>query len=248
MTTADRAARAWLEATAVLAGLQPDGYFHETAHGSAELVTGAPSPQLNGVIGITRDPDAGELAELAASPRLGAVSWAVQVRGDDPGDRIERIAAAHGRKHRRAVPFLLKELSAADAHPVPGARRLTGADSPVYRRTMAAGFEAPEEALALLTAPAVLDLPSMTGYLLEAGGVPVATGFGVLHGDLVGVFNIAVPPPFRRRGHGRAATAAVLSDAYARGARTAFLRATPDGLPVYLRMGFHAAENWTVFS
>ncbi|MFE1850444.1 hypothetical protein [Streptomyces sp. NPDC059489] len=41
--------------------------------------------------------------------------------------------------------------------------------------------------------------------------------------------------------------AAVLSDAYRNGARTAFLHASPMGVPLYRAMGFRLAESWTVF-
>jgi ribosomal protein S18 acetylase RimI-like enzyme len=51
-----------------------------------------------------------------------------------------------------------------------------------------------------------MDHVSMRAYLVELEGVRVATSFGVLVDDLVGVFNIAVPPQYRRRGYGRAAT------------------------------------------
>jgi GNAT superfamily N-acetyltransferase len=94
----------------------------------------------------------------------------------------------------------------------------------------------------------VMDHVSMRAYLVEVEGVPVATSFGVLVDDLVGVFNIAVPPPYRRRGYGRAATAAVLRAAYEEGARTAFLHASPLGAPLYQVMGFRRTENWTLFT
>lgn len=57
-----------------------------------------------------------------------------------------------------------------------------------------------------------------------------------------------VPPQYRRRGYGRAATAAVLRDAYEEGARTAFLHASPLGVPLYQVMGFRLTENWTLFT
>ncbi|MER8226445.1 GNAT family N-acetyltransferase [Streptomyces sp. NPDC094143] len=82
----------------------------------------------------------------------------------------------------------------------------------------------------------------------KPAGEPAATSFGVLVGDAVGVFNVTVLPQHRRRGYGRAATRAVLRDAHAAGARTAFLHSTPPGVPLYEAMGFHTAENWTAFT
>jgi ribosomal protein S18 acetylase RimI-like enzyme len=124
-------------------------------------------------------------------------------------------------------------------------RRVWGDENNLYRT---AGYEGPEEAFSVFATPSVMEHTSMRGYLAESGGVPVATSFGVLVDDLVGVFNIAVPPQYRRRGYGRGATAAVLCDAYAAGARTAFLHSSPLGVPLYQEMGFSIAENWTRFS
>ncbi|MEU8817320.1 GNAT family N-acetyltransferase [Actinoplanes sp. NPDC048796] len=247
-TRADRAARAWLDVHGVLAATQPDGYLHVSPHGTAELVTGTRIPLLNGVVAITRDPDAGEIAGAATSPRLAGLPWSLRVRGEDADDRIAAVAAAHGLATRSPQPFLLRELTPADAAPVAGARRVTGTESAAYQRALAAGFGAPLDGMAIFAHPHLLDHPSMSAYLIEAGGEPVATAFAALSGDLVGVFNIAVLPPFRRRGFGRAATAAALSDAYAKGARTAFLHSTAEGRPLYDRMGFHLAENWTLFT
>ncbi|MCO8270209.1 GNAT family N-acetyltransferase [Actinoplanes sp. TRM 88003] len=246
--TADTAARAYLGALKLLAGSQRNGYFRQTPGGTAEIVTGAPFPSLNGIVAVGLDPSADEIAELAASPRLNEVAWTIHVRGDDVDPRIVGVAGRHGLTGSMPLPFLVRPLTEADAADVPTARRITGADSIAYQRTMAAGFEAPEPLFTIFAETAVVELPGASGYLVEVDGVPVATSFGVLVGDQVGVFNIAVPPAFRRKGYGRVATAAVLKDAYAAGARTAFLHATPDGLPLYRAMGFELAENWTVFA
>ncbi|XVU29117.1 GNAT family N-acetyltransferase [Actinoplanes sp. CA-054009] len=247
-TPADRAARAWLDVHGALAATQPNGYLHLSPAGTAELVTGTQIPLLNGVIGVTRTPDAAEIADIATSSRFAGLPWSLRVRGEDVDDRIAAVAAAHGLEPRRTQPFMLRELTAADAAPVPGARRVTGAESAAYQRALAAGFGAPFDGMAIFAHPQLLDHPSMSAYLIESGGEPVATAFAAHSDDLVGVFNIAALPGFRRRGFGRAATAAVLSDAYAKGARTAFLHSTTDGRPLYDRMGFHLAENWTVFA
>ncbi|XVU28063.1 GNAT family N-acetyltransferase [Actinoplanes sp. CA-054009] len=244
MTAADQAARAWLELTEVLAGLRPDGAFRWSGEGTAAVITGIPLASLNGVVDITHRPDPARVDALASAFGPDGPPWSVQVRGNG----IAPVAARLGLDGGHPVPFMLKDLTAADARPETGARRVTGADGAVFLRTLAAGFEVPEGAMAALADPALLDHPSMAAYLVEAGGEPVATAFGARFRDLVGVFNVAVPPAFRRRGFGRAATATVLSGAYADGARTAFLHATTPGRPLYERMGFRVAENWTRFS
>jgi ribosomal protein S18 acetylase RimI-like enzyme len=235
---------------ALFAGTQPGGFYREGTAGSAELVTGAPMPLLNGIISTAAQASPGEIAEFAASPRLSSTAWSIQVRGERVDDRIAATAAAHGLGQRTLLPFMLRDLDGTDEPEVGGleVRRISGVDSDLYRTTMAAGYEGPDALFAVFARPSVLDHPTMRGYVAELGGAGVATSFGVLVDDFVGVFNIGVPPRFRRRGYGRAATAAVLRDAYALGARTAFLHASPLGVPLYEAMGFAHAENWSLFT
>jgi N-acetylglutamate synthase len=246
-TLLDDAAHAWLAASRTMLSTLPDGFIRETAHGTTEIVTGFPFPALNAVVDVTRDPSPDEIAEYAASPRLRELPWSLQLRAAPVDEKIVRIAADHGLTHRETMPFMLRELTAADVAPQPGVRRVTTADGEAVVRTMAAGFESPEEPFALYGSAAVLELDGVSLYLVEADGVPVATALGVVSGDVAGVFNIAVAPAFRRRGYGRLATAAVLSDGYAAGARTAYLTATADGFPLYARMGFRHVETWSLF-
>ncbi|MFC6018137.1 GNAT family N-acetyltransferase [Plantactinospora solaniradicis] len=247
----DTAAQAWMTSAAMLAEVQPGGFHRVGAHGTSELVTGAPMPFLNGVISIRREADVEEVAAFAASPRLKAVAWSIQVRNERAADQIASTVAHHGFGQTMALPFMIKELSERDTEvPVadPVVRRVSGAEGDLYQRVMAAGYEGPVEIFAIFSSPAVMDHPSMRAYIAEVDGVPVATSFGVLVDDLVGVFNVAVPPSSRRRGYGRVATAAVLREAYAAGARTAFLHASPLGVPLYQDMGFRIAENWRIFT
>ncbi|MDQ7808648.1 GNAT family N-acetyltransferase [Amycolatopsis sp. A133] len=246
----DRAARAWLATMALFAETQPGGFYRDGTAGTAELLTGAPMPLLNGVISVARAPAHGEIAEFAGSPRLASAAWSIQVRGETVDDRIAGTAARHGLGQRMLLPFMLKDLDASDGRGTDGltVRRASSVDSDRYRTTMAAGYEGPEELFAVFARPSVLDHPTMRAYVAELEGVPVATSFGVLVDDLIGVFNIGVPPGFRRRGYGRAATAAVLREGYAHGARTAFLHASPLGVPLYREMGFAHAENWSLFT
>jgi N-acetylglutamate synthase len=243
----DVAVAAWLRAIALCAETLPGGFHRTGAHGTAELVTGLPVATLNGVfqVGPVLDPE--EIAAFAGSPRPAGLPWSLQVRGAAEADKIAPIAAVHKLDQRTTLPFMLKDLTGLDE--VTGeVRRVSGAERDLYRRALAAGFEAPEHIFEGFTAPALLDHPATRSYVVEVAGEVVATSFGVLVDDLVGVFNIAVPPEHRRRGYGRLATAAVLREAYPDGARTAFLHASPLGVPLYAAMGFHTAETWNILS
>lgn len=240
-----------MKALAMFAKTQPGGYCREGVHGTWELVTTAPVPFLNGVIGIARDADSEEVAAFAGSPRLESVPWSVQLRGEQVGERILKTVASHDLHQRLELPFMTKDLRRSTpqepATKRSKARKLTAEEGDLYRTTMAAGYESPEEIFSVFASPFLMDHPFMESYIVEVEGIPVATSFGVRVDDLVGVFNVAVPPQHRRRGYGKAATEAVLRDAREQGARAAFLHASPLGFPLYETMGFQLEEKWTLF-
>lgn len=239
-----------MTALAMLAMAQPDGFHRNGNHATSELVTGIPLATVNGVISTARNPDPDEIADFATSQRLESVAWSVQVRGEHVDERIVATATGHGLRQRMTLPFMLKGLGESDLGESDSdglaVRRVSGGESDLYRKALAAGFEAPEEIFRAFTVPAVMDHTSMRGYIAEVDGVPVATAFCVLLNDLVGVFNISVPSLHRRRGYGRAVTAAALRDAREAGARTAFLHASQLGFSVYKALGFRLVENWTL--
>jgi ribosomal protein S18 acetylase RimI-like enzyme len=110
---------------------------------------------------------------------------------------------------------------------------------------MAAGFEAPAEIILSLMTESVIDAPWAGTYLVEVDGLPVATGLGILSGDHIGVYNIAVVPERRDRGYGWLVTERVLTDGFAAGATTAYLHSSKAGRPLYESMGFRTVETWT---
>jgi len=95
------------------------------------------------------------------------------------------------------------------------------------------------EATFAMTRPA-LDDPDgpVRLYLGRDGDTPVATSMTVARHPHVGIFNVACIPEARRRGFGAAITAAPFLDAHKEGHLYGILHATPDGLPLYQKMGF----------
>lgn len=246
----DNVAEGWLASLLLFTAVQPSASFRRGDHGTVELISAVPVPTMNGVLTVRPEPDPEEVARFAAAPKPEALPWSIQIRGDRFDDRIVDTAAEHGLKEHTTLPFMLKTLTDADPS-LPDAeatvRRLSSTDSALYQRSPAAGFEAPAETFTRLVSSAVMDHPAMRSFVVEAEGSPVATAFAILIGELVGVYNISVPEQHRRRGYGRLATAAVLRDAYAAGARTAFLHGSPMAVPLYEGMGFRTVDDWTVF-
>jgi len=251
MELADSAADAWIAALAMFSMTKPSGFYNKGRHGTTELISGTVMPALNGVISTARKADASEIALFADSPKLTSVPWSIQVRGDRLDPQVVATAAGHGLDERSTLPFMIKRLTPEDGRSPesgPRVRQVSCDEAALYRMMLTAGFELPPASFTAFGTPSVIEHPLMRSYLVEHDGVPVATSFGILVNHHVGVFNVAVPPLLRLRGHGRAATAAVLRSAYARGARTAFLHAGPMGRPLFTSMGFTVVENWTIFT
>jgi predicted GNAT family acetyltransferase len=79
----------------------------------------------------------------------------------------------------------------------------------------------------------------------EVDGEIVTTALGTVFGDCVGVFNVATPEAHRRRGHGAAITARVVTDGLAAGADWAWLQSSEVGYRVYEALGFETVERWS---
>jgi GNAT superfamily N-acetyltransferase len=247
----DEAVNAWYGALKAFASLQPEGLFQEGERGTKLLVTGVRMAFLNGVFSSARRPDAGSITALLPSRETFGLPWSIQVRGDQPSPTIVSLATECGRSRQVSLPFMIRQFDEAPQCKVDSdllhVRRATIEDCATYQAAMAAGFEGPVELFSPFSSPAVLGAPRMTAWLAEEQGIAVGTGFGVLIGNWVGIFNIATHPDYRQRGYGRAMIKAVLQDAYSAGARGAFLHGTPTGTLLYESMGFGRAENWTVF-
>jgi ribosomal protein S18 acetylase RimI-like enzyme len=224
----------------------------EGPRGTRLIVSGTPVSVLNAVISTTHNPDLAELSEFATSCRNEGLPWSIQLRADPADSVIAQVAAAHGLSRSFTLPFMTRHLNADDTNASPldriSIRRVPAEDHETYNSALAAGYEAPEQVFRGFSAPDVLSAEGMTAYLVEEDGVPVATSFGVLVNGHVGIFNISTRPAYRRRGYARAATTAVLRDAYAQGAHTAFLHCTPAGRGVYESLGFATSEEWLVYA
>ncbi|MCS5717759.1 GNAT family N-acetyltransferase [Herbiconiux sp. CPCC 205763] len=247
MTSRDFFVDAWRDALTRLASAL-GGTASAATPGIFTLTSGVPIPNLNGVLALDRDPDPTVVAAAVAAYEVTG-PWSLQVR-TTPSAAIVEAATERGLTMAVPLPLLGRDLGEA-----PGERalpkgitvRAVDPGDTAYGDTLADAFGAPRPLLAPLASPAVLGAAGMRGFLVEDQGVPVATSFGIVSGDTVGLVNIAVVPSHRRRGLGALATEAVITDAVARGARSAYLHATPLGLPLYERLGFELEEQWTMF-
>ena len=86
-------------------------------------------------------------------------------------------------------------------------------------------------------------------YVAYVDGEPVATTSIVSGAGVIGVYNVATLPGFRRRGFGEAVMRQALAEVRKeRGMERVILQSTPDGLGLYARMGFRTVARVAVYS
>ena len=246
--TAKAAVSAFYETIARMTVCVPGGYVRQGAEGTRLVFTTIPVPHLNAV-GVDHERDLGEVEAFARELSATGLPWSIQVRGEvDP--ELKRLATRYGKTAASTQPLLLWDAESLSALPtaIPHGttvRKVPGTQAEVFATALAAGFGMPKDIADMLSLPALFDAFGMTGFVLDLHGEAVATGFNVMAGDHVGMYNGSVPPRYRRNGYYRALVTARLADAVARGARRAFARNSPMSRPLYESLGFCLAETWT---
>ncbi|WUD70968.1 hypothetical protein OG937_04385 [Streptomyces sp. NBC_00510] len=231
-----------------LTDLLPGAFTRRGPKGGRLVCTGLPVALLN-TVSTGHERDLRETEALAEELSATGLPWSIQVRGEaDP--ELTALAARFGRTAGTTLPLLAWDAASLADLPAapPGGgtvRTLTGAEAGRYSAALAAGFGMPGEVADAFALPALLDAPGMTAFTLDVDGEAVATGFNVLVGDHVGMFNGSVPPRHRGNGHYRTLVTARLRDAVASGARHAFTQNSPMSRPLYESLGFRLVETWT---
>jgi ribosomal protein S18 acetylase RimI-like enzyme len=87
----------------------------------------------------------------------------------------------------------------------------------------------------------------LRAVIARVDGVAVAAGLVSIDGPLAGVFDVGTASAARGQGIGTAVVAALLTRAWERGARQAFLQVTEDNaaaIAIYRRFGFETAYTY----
>ena len=251
LAMADRQSAAFFLATRS----RPWADIHEEAdvvHGT----TGIPLPVFNGATNARFAPaTADDRIEVVLRPfRDGRIdmTWMVGPTSTPP-DLVDRLIA-HGLAVDETAPVMACPLSAWTAPAVPPEIATTlvddAADFHVAMEIVFAGFDLPASALPIVeeryASFAIGPEAIQRVFLAHLDGRPVATALGFVLDGVVGIYNVATTADARRRGAGRAVTAAVLADAAARGATDAILESSELGRSVYESLGFREIGSVTV--
>ncbi len=209
-------------------------------------VTTVPLPTLNGVWAYDAVVEADVVERLLDRIAETGVPHCLQARAG-VGTPVADLAADRGMHPDEDIPLMVLERDGDIDWIDPGdltIRELSPEEGPEHAIVAAAGFGAPEQYFLELSSPALMRLPGARYYLGEVDGEPATTGVGFTYGDCVAIFNIATPIAYRRRGYGAAVTMRAVRDGFSSGASWAWLQSSPEGFPVYERLGFTTVESW----
>jgi len=243
---ASRAAAILEDCLRSMVSAMPQSVWHRRDPGIVAFATGIAIPAMNGVTVCRTDADINTVRRLllavldSGSPCQLQGRIALQEPLSDIAQEFEMVPD-------QGVPLMVLHGAPAWApspQGLPTLRELPDEERALHAEVMAAGFEAPIEVIGQAI-ELIHSIPSLRMYAAEVNGVPVSTAATILaEPDSVMVLNVATPPEHRRLGYGATVTAHAIRSAVSDGAKWAWLQSSPDGLPVYERMGFSQVESW----
>lgn len=209
----------------------------------------------------TRLPDETLNCAFASGPvddPVGAVDWFVgwfRSRGLRPGIELAAGHPLEAEVARRGFTVVVRRPAMTRSVDVPSVtvprvrvtRVASEADLASYRAIQAAVFDlTPEVADGFLPARA-LDVPGVVWLLGWYDDVPCATSAVVVSEHGAGVVGVATLAAYRRRGLGRAVTAAAVAEGASLGADLAWLYPTAMAKPLYEGLGFVTHDDVQVW-
>ena len=127
-------------------------------------------------------------------------------------------------------------------------RRVNADNWDDHVRALAAGFGIPVELCARLFGPALAETDQYAAFNAYVDGEIASTAALIVSGAVAGIYNVATPDPFRRRGLGEATTRAAVAEGRRQGCDLTTLQASEMGYAIYARMGFRTVVEWHSFT
>jgi ribosomal protein S18 acetylase RimI-like enzyme len=89
----------------------------------------------------------------------------------------------------------------------------------------------------------LLSSDNATGHVLYKGNKPVSTGLTIFSGSGAGIYWVGTIPEAQRAGLGTVCTRIATNAGFQNGASMVTLQASPNGEPVYLRLGYKTYDR-----
>jgi GNAT superfamily N-acetyltransferase len=158
----------------------------------------------------------------------------------------------YGYKEQEDLPVMWLDISDLG----PGSRPLAAnlevqlVDGPVkleqFRDVLGRTFLMPRDEVDLILSDRTLEAGHVKHYVGSVEGLPVATATIVLDGKVAGVWNVGTLPEWERKGIGGAIMRHILLDAQGLGYEASMLLASPEGVPLYERLGYFTLDTMRV--
>jgi GNAT superfamily N-acetyltransferase len=147
------------------------------------------------------------------------------------------------------IPCLVLDDLNIDASPTPLDIRAAADQEALHHHVDIVGraFDWPPDVLAQVFTTRLLDAPGLTCFVGYLDGTFVASSQLFVHNGVAGVYYVGTLESHRKRGFGEAMTAHAVRAGAAAGCSMASLQASPMGLPIYERMGFHQIDYYRTF-
>lgn len=217
--------------------------------GSVEVAAmGLPVGFLNPIFALDSQRAPEDLAAAVAALRERGLPFVVHSRDDLDAGSLS-VARELGLKQTAVLPGMALPLPAAVPDPPRGLRVERMADTPEYSAGLAVaaeGFGMPLEFAQMAFPQSMFDDDGIRGYVAYVDDQAVATATSIQLGSVLGIYNVATLPTRRRSGYGAAVTWSAIGDADP-ATSAAVLQSSPDGVPVYERMGFRTVVEYLEF-
>ena len=172
-----------------------------------------------------------------------SLPYRVRLRAEQDGDALERLVGLGFEPERTETAYVLEQFPSGTTQPEGlSVRTVTGEQN--LRRYGALGWEQvglADVGVAIARTARELGFELILGL---SGDYPVACSMAVVTDDVVGVYNVAVLPEYRRRGFGSRMVEAALAAGSSRGARLAYLSAPEQAASLYSRLGFRPVSQY----
>lgn len=171
---------------------------------------------------------------------------------EDVRRKLSRTCDAFGLRLSSDMPGLAAEavLPASRKLPVADIRQVRSAETLYdFRSIGSTSFRVPFAWFSEVFDHAVVGRDEFVCWVAYADGTPVATAATVTLDGVIGVYNVATSPDYRKRGYAEAITRHVIDAAARRDrAETLILQSTSLGLRLYERMGFRVVSRILVYN
>jgi GNAT superfamily N-acetyltransferase len=217
----------------------------EEHDGAVVYAVDAAPPMLSGVLPHDPAADPVPLVELGARELTGR-PWSVGRPGAEPAGALGGAAARAGLEWAGSAPAMWLDgdvpqtavpagITVSEGLPADGWTGFWAVAEEAYAAT---GFAGPLRRLLTRPHPPGLDRELHPVVATDADGRAVGIALTLDSDDVAGLYWVGVRPSARRSGLGTVCSTVAVRAARARGARAVVLQASPDGEPIYRRLGF----------